>query len=307
MDNAALELAAALGHAPGDVQFWVTNAVGQSTWQDTPPTVDPNVGGPWRDKLGSTHHEAGTLFAGAAGASITDTNGKFHDFTNVYVAGPAVFPTLGSANPSLTALSLARRTADAIIGAAVAPPPDAGFTPLSLDPADWTSSAQPGSQPQMRRVGGVLETLSGYGLYFYTREQFANFTLWLEWREQRVGDNSGVFIRTPGPGVPNALQQAVDLGHEIQIDDVGAPDGAAIHRTGAIYALQAPTAFPVKPAGEWNTYLIDANGATISVRLNGTLVNTYTSSRETSGYLALQMHDWPSRVQFRGLQVKKLP
>src|SRR5438034_10888200 len=108
----------------------------------------------------------------------------------------------------------------------------------------------------------------------------------MAWSEQHVCDTSGVFIRTPGPGVPNALQQAVDLGHEIQIDDVGAPDGAAIHRTGAIYALQAPTAFPVKQTGEWNTYLIEANGPTISVSLNGTLVNSYTSSRETSGYLA---------------------
>ena len=46
--------------------------------------------------------------------SITDTYGKFHNIKNAYVVGPALYPTIGSANPSLTALTLARRTAQAI-------------------------------------------------------------------------------------------------------------------------------------------------------------------------------------------------
>jgi len=153
----------------------------------------------------------------------------------------------------------------------------------------------------------VLETSGGYGLYFYIKEQFTNFKLWLEWRETHTGDNSGVFIRTPGPGAANALQAAVDQGHEIQIDDIGAPDGANIHRTGAIYALQAPTSFPIQPVGLWNTYLVEANGPLIKVSLNGTPINSYTSSRQPTGYFALQAHDFPSRIQFRNLQVKKLP
>ena len=99
----------------------------------------------------------------------------------------------------------------------------------------------------------------------------------------------------------------MDQGHEIQIDDVGWPEGAGIHRTAAIYALQAPTSFPVKPLGEWNSYLIEANGPHIAVTWNGTLVNSYTSTRAASGFIALQAHDFPSRVQFRNLQIKALP
>jgi len=304
MDTAAFAMAASLAGQPGDVEYWNAQV---GAWQQAPPPIDPKIGGPWRDPLGSTHHEAGTLFAGSPGASITDINGKFHGIDNAYVAGPAVFPSLGSANPSLTALSLARRTAEAIVARATTAPPGSGFTPLSLNPADWQLVARPGSQPQMFRRGGVLETAGGYGLYFYTKDQLANFALWLEWRETRSGDNSGVFIRTPGPGVANALQQAVDLGHEIQIDDIGAPDRAGIHRTGAIYALQAPTSFPVKPVGQWNTYLIEASGTQITVSLNGMLVNSFTSNRELTGYLALQMHDFPTRIQFRNMEVKKLP
>ncbi len=95
--------------------------------------------------------------------------------------------------------------------------------------------------------------------------------------------------------------------HEIQIDDVGAPDGANIHRTGAVYALQAPTSFPIQPIGLWNTYLIEANGPQLNVTLNGTHVNSYVSTKQGAGYLALQAHDFPTRVQFRNLQIKKLP
>src|SRR5262249_62375236 len=67
------------------------------------------------DPLGSTHHEAGTLWVGAPGSSITNKDGKFHHISNAYVAGPALFPRIGSANPTLTALALARNTASAIV------------------------------------------------------------------------------------------------------------------------------------------------------------------------------------------------
>jgi hypothetical protein len=43
------------------------------------------------------------------------------------------------------------------------------------------------------------------------------------------------------------------------------------------------------------------------VTLNGQLVNDYQSSREQSGYIALQAHDFLSRTQFRNLFAKKLP
>ncbi|EHR00942.1 GMC oxidoreductase [Bradyrhizobium sp. WSM471] len=72
---------------------------------------------PNHSDIGTIYHEGGTLFMGNAEESITDTYGRFHHLPNVYVVGPAVFPTLGSANPSLTGLSLARRTADTILRA----------------------------------------------------------------------------------------------------------------------------------------------------------------------------------------------
>lgn len=257
---------------------------------------------------------------GAAGSSFTDTNGKFHTTDNVYVAGPAIFPSLGSANPSLTALSLARKTAQSII-AKNTPAADAGFTPLSLALKDWQMvPGQQNTNAVMKHYGKVLETSkkndntisSFYGLYWYIKEQFSNFILKIDWRTGLITDNSGIYIRIPDPNTPNALQDADNLGHEIQIDDRGVSSqkpagGDWIAITGAIYNLQAPTQFVSNPTGTWNTYIIEANGPTITVKLNGQLINNYQSTRQQTGFIALQVHHDTSRVQFRNIQIKKLP
>jgi Domain of Unknown Function (DUF1080)/GMC oxidoreductase len=303
MDTAAFDLATALAGNPADIQYLQSDG----TFGASRP--QPNPAGPgtsfWNDGVGTTHHEAGTLFMGAPGNSLSDTTGRLHGIDNVYIAGPALFPTLGSANPSLTALSLARRTARTIVTDRTLSPP-AGFTPLSLSSADWTLVAQPGTNPAIQRLGPLLETAGGYGLYYYAKQQFGDAAFWVEWRELHSGDNSGVYVRTPGPGGASPLTQADALGHEIQIDDLGGgnPAGQGIHRTGAIYGLQAPTAFPARPPGEWNTYLIETAGPKIRVTLNGLLINDYTSTHQQNGFLALQVHSFPSKIQFRNLQVK---
>src|SRR6266699_1647950 len=78
------------GNNAADIEYWNAPA-GQ--WQAAQPQPDAAGRGFWQDRLGTTHHEAGTLFMGAAGASVTDSSGKFHGKDNVYVAGPALFPT----------------------------------------------------------------------------------------------------------------------------------------------------------------------------------------------------------------------
>ena len=84
-----------------------------------------------RDGLGTTHHEAGTLWMGTDPTrSVTDHQGRFHHTDNLYAAGPALFPSIGSPNPMLTGIALSRRTGDFIM----APPAftaDAGFESCS--------------------------------------------------------------------------------------------------------------------------------------------------------------------------------
>ena len=48
-------------------------------------------------------------------------------------------------------------------------------------------------------------------------------------------------------------------------------------------------------------------GFEIRVKLNGQEVNVFQSTRQTSGFLALQAYVPASRVQFRNARIKKLP
>ena len=77
----------------------------------------------YRDDLGTTHHDAGTMRMGDNIAdAVTNDFGRIHDTTNCYVASPALFPALGSPNPMLTGVALARRTGDLLNGRLPDPP-----------------------------------------------------------------------------------------------------------------------------------------------------------------------------------------
>jgi Domain of Unknown Function (DUF1080) len=118
--------------------------------------------------------------------------------------------------------------------------------------------------------------------------------------------------RGPVSGGRVTLNAAVGQGHEVQIDERGFDsatntEGHAQKRTGAIYDLQAPSAFPSNPVGAWSSYEIQANNNEIRVRLNGQEVNVFQSTRQAQGFLALQAYAPASRVQFRNARIKKLP
>lgn len=229
-----------------------------------------------RDGLGTTHHEVGTLWMGEdPDQSVTDVNCRFHGIKNAYVASPALFPTIGSPNPMLTGIALARRLGDHLL-----PPPDmkkdTGFTYLfdgtqkSNDFfAKWLIAESFGGGNSFKIVERSLIARpgNGIGLLYYAAEQFDNFILRLDfclpYPRGKFNNNSGVFVRfrdprkpvlpgTPGPDVPgNTATVAVDTGYEIQIDEEargdtrkkepdGSPekDGHFYNRTGAIYKVK---------------------------------------------------------------------
>lgn len=109
MDQAALVLAQAVAKAPGNIEYLYDGG-----WKSQPFPLDRPFP-EWHRGLGTTYHEAGTLWMGDAPAnSVTDTIGRFHHISNAYACDQSVFPTVGSVNPVLTGLTLARRLAESL-------------------------------------------------------------------------------------------------------------------------------------------------------------------------------------------------
>jgi choline dehydrogenase-like flavoprotein len=64
--------------------------------------------------IGGYHHMGTTRMADDARQGVTDGKSRVHGVGNLYVAGSSLFPTSGWANPTLTIVALALRTADEI-------------------------------------------------------------------------------------------------------------------------------------------------------------------------------------------------
>lgn len=74
----------------------------------------------FRDGLGTSYHESGTLWMGTdANTSVTNTSGRFHNYNNLYCVDQSIFPTVGSANPVLTGLVLTRKVVTDLLGGVV--------------------------------------------------------------------------------------------------------------------------------------------------------------------------------------------
>ena len=258
-----------------------------------------------QDRLGTTYHESGTLWMGTdPDMSVTDAHGRFHHVANAYCTDQALFPSVGSANPVNTGLTLTRLVARRIIErfeSADVEPLEPGFTPLypddfAADGWQFVGSQFNGQVPFFDVPSGGAPILgagmedagfdSVLGVLWFTQRTFANFVLKLDWRSFDLRANSGVFVRAPQPLVldaPNFYNSAT----EIQIDERGfhfdppnSIHGSPLHKTGAIYGLFPARLWAARVVGSrgtpfsglWNRYEIRADGANLEVLLNGRTV-----------------------------------
>lgn len=286
---------------------------------------------PARDGLGTTHHETGGLSMGAdTSDSVTLPNSRIRHAKNAYVVGPALFPTIGSPNPMLTGVALARRLGDEL----ATPTPwaaEAGFQALfnGFNTGAWRMTtirnqpqgrSNPGS---MRVINGSLETVAGndMGIFWHTIPAPMNFILKLQWLRWHDAANSGVYVRFPNPDSKNYNNTAFvadDFGFEVQIDEFG---DMPVHRTGAIYRKDNRTDFetlnqvPARGPGEWNDYEIRVQGQLYTVFLNAQQVCVFDNAtaypsrgHDAQTFIGLQVYaDAKSLVAYRHIQIRALP
>jgi hypothetical protein len=179
-------------------------------------------------------------------------------------------------------------------------PSEDGYTQLYRGSTDGWSQAGPG---EFTSSDGILSSVGGMGLFWYSAKEFQSYSLKLDWRVTGDG-NSGVFIGFPSASDPIS---AVDNGYEIQIDATDAPDKT----TGAIYGFQSADVpardAALKPPGEWNTFELRVEGEHLQVFLNAMKINDFTNTepkRSLAGHIGIQNHSPADHVSFRDIRIK---
>ena len=341
MDSASDEVAKVFANG-SDFEIFTSNGPVKVQANSDLRAVFPYTPGR-RDGIGTTHHETGTLRMGAdANNSVTNSDARLHAVANTYVAGPALFPVMGSPNPMLTGVALARRLVDRLALGGLMPSAqpsvlDPGFAQLFAGTAGTFSAWQVAGQGNFSLINGeiVAEPGGDLGLFYPAARNFGDFTLKLEFKLGRIDDNSGVLVRFRNPRLPvpdrnlpgvsypynNQAFVAVDTGFEIQIDELarGNPDGLDEHRTGAIYGIpigrnpgqQDYQRGPVLVPGQWNTYEIEVRGNTYTVRLNGQQTTKFTNTDLFRGKSSatdpdsgyIGVQSHTGRVTFRNVQI----
>ena len=286
-----------------------------------------------RDGLGTTHHEAGPLWMGDNPAtSVTDVNGRFHFVSNAYVASPALFPTVGSPNPMLTGVALARRLADHLARSPRSCPTPA--SPCCSTASTWTSGACRPSRTRRTLTPGHSCWWTGrwsrcrarpWG--FYGTRIRRRRTSSLSWSGCAGGTtttracSSASPTRTARVTTTRPTWRSTSASRSRSTSwrrPMGSnpPDRRDLRpgRAGE------PGTLPVNPPGQWNEFEIRVQGQDYTVILNGQQITTFTfivgsdpahpdrglpTTAGDPGFIGLQTHT--GRVAFRKIQIRPLP
>lgn len=173
------------------------------------------------------------------------------------------------------------------MGAAAGQPPSVTlFDGSSLK--GWT----PVGDANWELVDAAVQATRGSG-FLVTQASYADFQLTLDfWVTDDA--NSGVFIRCADPNSITA-----ETCYEVNIFD-RRPDQT--YRTGSIVGVAKPLAF-INTGGRWSTFDITAQGARLTVTLNGTRTVEVEHPKLTRGPIALQYS--AGTVKFRNVKIRE--
>lgn len=149
----------------------------------------------------------------------------------------------------------------------------------------------------------VCDGDGGHDMLLYDRE-FDDAVFHAEFRytqvEGKTGYNSGAYVRNSEDG---------SLWHQAQFGDAsgGYLFGQTPDSEGAKKSFNTKNEVQenrVKPAGEWNTLEITAQGSNLSLWVNGAITCRFESCGSPKGLVGLEGEGF--RIEFRNLKVKEL-
>jgi len=188
-----------------------------------------------------------------------------------------------------------------------------GFVPIfnSQDFTGWQ-----GATENYEVVDGALQCKPGKGGVLYTKEEYGDFKVQVEFKLPPAGNN-GLAIRFPG-GEGDAAYIGMT---ELQVLDTEHANYKKIDARqahGSIYGMVAAHRGYLRPTGEWNFQEVTVKGPKITVELNGNVILDGDVSTVTEfmadkphpgkdlakGYFGFAGHKDP--VAFRRVLIKKL-
>lgn len=172
--------------------------------------------------------------------------------------------------------------------------------------------------------GGMLVSLGKPEGHLVTKQAYRDYRLVAEYRFPGAGGNCGVLIHA---STPRALYKMFPKSIEVQMQSGNAGDFWCIQEDIAVPDMETrrprkPTEVwggaegnarrilnltddSEKPLGEWNTMVIEARGDTVTVWVNGVLVNRGHGATASQGRIAVQAEG--TEVEFRRIEIGPLP
>jgi hypothetical protein len=147
---------------------------------------------------------------------------------------------------------------------------------------------------------------SRFNAYLWLKTEYKDFEIEFDYKVQPRG-NSGFYFHVGDKASP------VAKGIEVQIYDShpkGADKKLTDHDSGGIIPGIPPSKNTAKPAGEWNRFHIICEGRSLTVNLNGEVVNKLSldhpniKNRPPSGSIGFQDHALP--LALRKIRIRKL-
>lgn len=156
---------------------------------------------------------------------------------------------------------------------------------------------------------GVLVCKGSPGGYIYTKNDFTNYVLQLDWRFNPVTKNpgnSGVLLRMIGEHMiwPKSIEAQLESGNAGDFWNIekfqmtAAPERTSGRNT---KRLQGPGGTLEKPLGEWNHYEIIVDGGTVTLKVNNEVTNVATNCAVVPGKIGLQSEG--TEIHFRNIRV----
>ncbi|MFO0948390.1 MAG: DUF1080 domain-containing protein [Planctomycetota bacterium] len=157
---------------------------------------------------------------------------------------------------------------------------------------------------------GVLVCKGNPAGYIRTEKEYENYVLSLEWRwpeGTKKGSNNGVLVHTTTPSVLGVWPKSI----EAQLAEGNAGD---IWVIGTTIKIDNPTKRKFdrrhlnltdnseKSFGEWNKYVLVCVGNTLTLIVNGDVVNYAWDLSDTKGAISLQSEGAP--IEFRNIVLR---